>query len=141
MHELEPEWEVAGGWVKKAENDLRTAVHTLKLGDECPTDTVCFHAQQCVEKYVKALLVSKGIDFSKTHDIEELMTRAFRRADFVLSIENQRRLTSYATTTRYPGGYEPISLPEAQRATALARQARKVIRKLLPPEVLRRVTK
>jgi hypothetical protein len=29
-------------WVEKAENDLKNAVHTLKLGDECPTDTVCF---------------------------------------------------------------------------------------------------
>ena len=44
-------------WIAKAENDLTTAVHTLRLGSECPTDTVCFHAQQCVEKYIKALLV------------------------------------------------------------------------------------
>jgi len=31
-------------WVGKAENDLKNATHTLKLGKECPTDTVCFHA-------------------------------------------------------------------------------------------------
>jgi HEPN domain-containing protein len=37
-------------WIGKAENDLKNATHTLKLGKECPTDTVCFHAQQCVEK-------------------------------------------------------------------------------------------
>ena len=24
-------------WVAKADNDLKTAVHTLKLGEECPT--------------------------------------------------------------------------------------------------------
>ncbi len=41
-------------WTIKAENDLKNASHTLKLGKECPTDTVCFHAQQCVEKYMKA---------------------------------------------------------------------------------------
>ncbi len=44
-------------WVIKTENNLKNAVHSLKLGKECPTDTVCFHAQQCVEKYLKALLV------------------------------------------------------------------------------------
>ena len=33
-------------WLQKAENDLVTAAHTLKLGKDCPTDTVCFHAQQ-----------------------------------------------------------------------------------------------
>jgi hypothetical protein len=31
-------------WVAKAENDLKNATHTLKLGADCPTDTVCFHA-------------------------------------------------------------------------------------------------
>lgn len=48
-------------WVEKAESDLRNAEHTLEL--DCPLDTVCFHAQQCAEKYLKALLVSWGADF------------------------------------------------------------------------------
>jgi HEPN domain-containing protein len=48
---------VAREWTAKADNDLKTAAHTLKLGDKCPTDTVCFHAQQCVEKYLKASLL------------------------------------------------------------------------------------
>jgi HEPN domain-containing protein len=39
---------VVSEWVAKAENDLKTAAHTLRLGKECPTDTVCFHAQQVV---------------------------------------------------------------------------------------------
>ena len=56
---------VAREWMTKAENDLKTAVHTLDLGEECPTDMVCFHAQQCVEKYLKAVLVLDGIDFPK----------------------------------------------------------------------------
>lgn len=49
-------------WVMKAENDLKNAGHTLKMGEECPTDTICFHAQQCVEKYLKAFLVGKDIN-------------------------------------------------------------------------------
>ena len=32
-------------WITKAENDLKNAAHTLKLGADCPPDTVCFHAQ------------------------------------------------------------------------------------------------
>ena len=39
-------------WLAKAENDLLNAAHTLTLGAACPTDTVCFHAQQCVEKHI-----------------------------------------------------------------------------------------
>ncbi len=52
----------------------------IKLAEESPTDTVCFHAQQCVEKYLKAVLVSEAIDFPKTHDLEELMDRSATRA-------------------------------------------------------------
>ena len=59
-------------WLVKAENDLKTAVHTLTLGQDCPTDTVCFHVQQCVEKYIKALLVLRATPFSKTHNIRVL---------------------------------------------------------------------
>jgi HEPN domain-containing protein len=51
---------VAREWATKADNDLKTAAHTLKLGDKCPTDTVCFHAQQCVEKYLNAFLACTG---------------------------------------------------------------------------------
>jgi HEPN domain-containing protein len=64
---------IAREWIIKAENDFKTASHTLKMRRGCPTDTVCFHAQQCVEKYLKAFLVCKGIDFPKTHDIEHLV--------------------------------------------------------------------
>jgi HEPN domain-containing protein len=39
-------------WIQKAENDLKNATYTLQMGEDCPTDTVCFHAQQCVEKTV-----------------------------------------------------------------------------------------
>jgi len=47
----------ARDWVRKAENDLLNAHNTLlTLGQNCPYDTVCFHGQQAVEKYIKALL-------------------------------------------------------------------------------------
>jgi len=48
MPEREKVFTVVGEWVGKAENDLKNAAHTLKLGADCPTDTVCFHAQQVV---------------------------------------------------------------------------------------------
>ena len=125
-------------WVEKAENDLKTAAHTLKLGSDCPTDTVCFHAQQCVEKYLKALLVLKHIDFPKTHDVGELIALTTGLARLEVSVAEQRRLSVYATVTRYPGDYEPITLSEARRAVAMARRVRKEIRRLLPKEALRK---
>ncbi|MBN2105766.1 HEPN domain-containing protein [bacterium] len=57
---------VVNAWIKKAENDLITAEHTM-LMDNPPTDTICFHAQQCAEKYIKGLLVFLQVHFPKTH--------------------------------------------------------------------------
>lgn len=137
MPERERAFHVARGWVEKAENDLKNAANTIKMGEECPTDTVCFHAEQCVEKYLKAFLASRGTDFPKTHDIEELVARTPRTIRSVFSVEEQRRLSAYATTTRYPGDYEPIPIAEARAALALAKRLRREVRKLLPKSVVR----
>jgi HEPN domain-containing protein len=131
---FEPDKEVLSvvrDWVNKAENDLKNAAHTLKLGAECPTDTVCFHAQQCVEKYIKALLVWRAIDFPKTHNLDSLIATLDVPDRPDLSPEEQARLTDYATVTRYPGDYEPIPLAEARRAVAIARRVRDQLRKRL----------
>lgn len=118
-------------WVEKAENDWRTACHTLGLAQNCPTDAVCFHAQQCVEKYLKALLTLRQIEFPKTHDLGELTARLPSEVDVGLSVEAQRQLTNYATGARYPG-WPAIPLSEAREAVRLARRARSRIRKHLP---------
>lgn len=140
MPDLELRIVVCKDWLLKADNDLANAAHTLTLGASCPTDTVCFHAQQCVEKYLKALLVLEGIDFPKTHDLGRLLSLmpAELRPEF--SPEEQERLTEYATSARYPG-WEEISLAEARRAVAVARRVRRTVRRLLPRKALRKPTK
>ncbi len=137
MPEADDLLRVARQWVQKAENDLKNATYTLQMGEDCPTDTVCFHAQQCIEKYVKALLVCQGIDFPRTHDISLLMTLLPGASRPTLTPEEQERLTDYATITRYPGDYEPILLSETRRAVRIARRVRSAIRKRLPRQILR----
>jgi HEPN domain-containing protein len=121
---------VAREWAAKAENDLKSATHLLKIKN-CPTDIVCFHAQQCIEKYVKALLAVQGSDFRRTHDIGELIALLPIRLRPAIDEKEQDRLTEYATVTRYPGDYEPISLSEARRAVATARRIRRDMRRIL----------
>jgi HEPN domain-containing protein len=123
-------------WVQKADNDLVTAAHTLKLGASGPTDTVCFHAQQCIEKYLKAMLVLRGIDFSRTHHIGTLVSLLPARVRPDLSPKEQALLSDYAVTTRYPGDYERIPLAEARRAVQIARRVRRQVRKWLPKAAL-----
>jgi HEPN domain-containing protein len=129
--------EVVLGWVEKADNDLENASLVLRAGSRGPMDTAAFHAQQCAEKYLKGLLSFRGIDFPKIHDIEQLLTHADVEAAAAISVEEQRLLTAYATVTRYPGDYEPVTVTEARRAVALARRVRAAVRKELPIALLR----
>ncbi len=53
--------ELVNRYIMKADNDLKTAKDELET-DKPATDTVCFHTQQCVEKYLKAYLPCAIID-------------------------------------------------------------------------------
>jgi len=55
-------------WLIKSDNDLKTAELAIKAGADCPTDAACFHAQQCAEKCLKALLIKLGVEFPFTHE-------------------------------------------------------------------------
>ena len=124
-------------WVTKAESDLRAAALLLEARTKLPADAVCFHVQQCAEKYMKALLVFRGTDVPKTHDIGKLTSLLPASLRPRLTPEEQRRLTGYAAAARYPGWGE-IPLAEARRAVAIARRVRREIRRVLPREILRR---
>lgn len=87
--------EIVRQWVRKADADLLNASTMLRLDDQCPTDTVCFHAQQCVEKCLKACLVRAGIRFPRHHDIGELIALLPPGCSLGLAPEEQERLTDY----------------------------------------------
>lgn len=59
-----PEAEAIRAWVEKAGNDLRNAEFVLTMSESCPTDTVCFDCRQCAEKYLKALLTLRSVEFA-----------------------------------------------------------------------------
>jgi HEPN domain-containing protein len=104
-------------WVEKAENDLTAARQILRLGRAAPMDTICFHAQQCVEKYLKAMLVQQGVAVPKTHNMQAVMKLVPRSRRPVLTSEEQKRLTSYAAVTRYPGAGLDIALAEGTQVS------------------------
>ena len=56
-------------WVDKAEGDFHTATREARVRKAPNHDAVCFHAQQCAEKYLKALLQEANIPFGKTHNL------------------------------------------------------------------------
>ena len=54
-------------WVEKAENDWNSLNREIRVRKNPNYDAVCFFAQQCVEKYIKARLVEADIYFKKTN--------------------------------------------------------------------------
>ena len=60
-------------WINKAEGDLVTARRELRARTAPNYDTACFHAQQCAEKYLKALLQEAETPFGKTHNLSLLL--------------------------------------------------------------------
>ena len=88
----------------KAEEDFRTL---QELYNKSPSDfatTICFHSQQCAEKYLKALLTNHGIEPPWIHTLETLLDLIIPE---VPELEQFRKmlaqLTPYATEYRYPG--------------------------------------
>lgn len=125
-------------WVEKAEHDLIAATHNLDMVPEGLADIVCFHCQQCVEKYLKGILVLHEIAFPRTHDLRVLLELACRNTELDLVPEQVLPLNRYSIEGRYPGDWDPITQTEATNAVEMARRIRDKIRALLPEEGKRR---
>lgn len=125
-----------GQWVEKAEHDFKTAEHTLTLLKDCPFDTVCFHAQQCAEKYLKGFLTLRSVDFPKTHDLVVLLNLAGGPKALGVDLLDVEPLDRYPIEARYPGDWESFTREEAEEAVQLARKVREAVRNNLPPVAL-----
>ena len=119
-------------WTAKAEADLKVAEHLLHENADWAVDAICFHAQQCVEKYLKALLVRENIDFPKTHDLEAVVALLPPPLRPKLSSDEQKVLTKCAIAVRYPGDFGSRSLQEAKELVEVARRIQEEISPLLP---------
>ncbi|MDQ1639359.1 MAG: hypothetical protein QOF62_2698 [Pyrinomonadaceae bacterium] len=110
-------------WVDKAEGDFVTAQREFGAESDPNYDAVCFHSQQCVEKFLKARLQEADVAFIKTHDLTVLL-------NLVLEVEPEwealrsdlHPLTAYAVEYRYPGQSSDRS--EAREAIEACRKVR-----------------
>jgi len=96
-------------------------------------DSVCFHCQQCIEKYLKAFLISNDIEPQEIHDLQRLkaicckVDESFEKVSGELDV-----LNAYAVNFRYPG--EAASVEEANEAVLVMRRIHKFIRDRLKLE-------
>jgi HEPN domain-containing protein len=118
-----------GAWVEKAEEDFVLARSALRRKKPLVAGA-CFHAQQCAEKYMKALLVSKKAGFPMTHDLL-MLNNLCSAAGIFLEIDPKllNTLADFAVRTRYPG--EEPTLDDAKEAMEITRSVRAFARRFL----------
>lgn len=105
-------------WVARAEEDWRVTAVVLRRKRPL-TAAACFHAQQCAEKYFKAILVAHGHAFPKTHDLVFLQELCHEAGVIVAVARDALDLLSrHAVLVRYPGDDPSVDVARAARETA-----------------------
>lgn len=114
-------------WQNRADEDLGTA-HILLDKSEYPA-TVCFHAHQAVEKYLKGYLALNDHDPIKTHQLDILIELAGKYNEtFAGLLEDADSLNDYYIESRYPTEkQDKISLDEAKDAIIIAEKIKSFI--------------
>jgi HEPN domain-containing protein len=117
-------------WIEKADADFQSVQRELRARKLPNYDGACFHAQQCVEKYLKARLQEAGIPFSKTHDLGLLLDQILLKEPlWEVFRAGCNRLNVFAVQFRYPGRTADREI--AKQAFRLCRDMREIIRNSL----------
>ena len=112
-------------WICKAEQDYHTILLLSRERKNLLPDIICFHAQQCVEKYLKSLLVKHGLKVPKTHNLIYLKEQLIKyEPELEFEEDILRDLNQYAVEFRYPG--EMATKREAREAIKKANKLRKI---------------
>jgi HEPN domain-containing protein len=119
-------------WIEKAEGDYQAAQDLWETGHPV-YDAICFHAQQCAEKYLKAWLVEQDEESPKSHDLEALAKLCMPSLPEITRVmDSLRFLTSFAVEIRYPGAVWQRG--DAEKCWEAALRTRGVVRAKLDQE-------
>jgi HEPN domain-containing protein len=107
---------VTEAWLIKAAEDL-DAIRTLQSNPHL-TNVIAFHAQQCVEKCLKAVAEERQGTVPKSHDLRRLWDIVSSQFTEGLDLDMLRELTDVYTDCRYPGslGLLPSGIPTKEDA-------------------------
>ncbi|GAM08578.1 HEPN domain protein [Geobacter sp. OR-1] len=119
--------EIVRQWLHKVEHDLLNIRNNL-AAETIPTDTVCFHAQQAIEKLLKGLLVANGRNIAKTHDLVKLLSDVSDLVPELLPLEEQlEEISEYGVGVRYPDDFYEPTMYEANLAYGIAVKIQTII--------------
>ena len=118
-------------WLRYARGDL--ALAQVPLPEDSFYEQLCFHAQQAVEKAVKAVLIINNISYPKTHNIRTLLDLLPKEIVFLpTDVDAATTLTDYAVSGRYPDEVEEVNEEEYREAVRLAQAVVQWAESILP---------
>ena len=118
---------VTNEWVLLAEDDLRSAKRGFRARKLPSYASACYHAQQCAEKYLKALLQERGIAVPRSHDLPKLVSLIQPALPELILLRNDlKALTGMAVEVRYPGA--AVEKEDARQAIKVAERVRAILR-------------
>jgi HEPN domain-containing protein len=122
-------------WLFRADEDVAVIDRLIQSEPQAYASTICFHAQQAVEKYLKAALAWKGVDFPRTHDVDFLLAECRKVVGGELDHIDLKSLTDFGVSVRYPDDFYVPNLSEATYYAQVAREIQAVISRLIqfPP--------
>lgn len=114
-------------WVQEAKTDYQSALDLARRRKNPVPKSVCWHCQQCAEKYLKAFLIQQGMDFPFRHDLVELTNLCLEREpNFRLLANDIATLNAFGSTIRYPGSV--ATRQDARDAVLAMKTTRRFIR-------------
>ena len=134
---LVPIWEETGvmnpltlEWVRTAEADWKGLKMAQQASEPDLNNRICFDAQQCIEKYLKAWLQEANIPVPRTHDLNQLLA---------LIVPSQPKWDAwqiafsafepYAVDARYPGYLTTAA--QVEHAIRICSEVRREVRAVL----------
>ncbi|MFO7669082.1 MAG: HEPN domain-containing protein [Bacteroidales bacterium] len=117
-------------WLFRANEDIAVMKSLVNAGTENYTSSICFHAQQASEKFLKAFLAYHDFDFPRTHDLDFLLLECQKidkeafRVDF-------KSLTDFGVSVRYPDDFYIPDEKETLEYCDTAQSVKEIVERLI----------
>jgi len=117
-------------WLFRANEDIAVINNLVKAGAENYTSSICYHAQQASEKFLKAFLAYQNVDFPRTHDLDYLLFECQKINKEAFQIDF-KSLTDFGVSLRYPDDFYIPDEKEALEYQGIALIVKEIVEKLI----------
>lgn len=119
--------ELTKEWLARANDDLETIKEIIDNPEL--TNIAAFHAQQAIEKSLKAVIEEFKTGFVKIHNLEKLFALTNNYLQIEINLELVKKLDALYIDSRYPSelGILPYGKPTVEDAAEFSEFAKRVV--------------